>query len=235
MTPSPRRRSSGGGGCRCPATSSSSQDCRRGQARARASWASSKVSCSEVTSRARTRSPTMRSRSGSPSRLRLDTRQRTGSPSRVGVTSRSRTERSTARWSPRQGVVEAVRGAGDGAPDAAGGPVALDGQDVAVAAPPGLGQRVGQQGKAAGFAFAVPHQQLDQPVFEAEPGQLGGLFDRLAQRVTREWGDQVQALFGEATEAGFGAEAADVVAAHGDDRPAPPRWRGRRCGGRSGG
>ena len=70
---------------RCPATSSSSQDCRRGQARASASWASSTVSSSEVTSRARTRSPTMRSRSASPSRLRLDTRQRTGSPSRDGV------------------------------------------------------------------------------------------------------------------------------------------------------
>ncbi len=159
----------------------------------------------------------MRSRSGSPSRLWLETRQRTGSPSRVGVTSRSRTARRTARCSSRQGVVEAVGRAGDGTPDPAGGPVALDGQDVAVAATPRLGQRMGQQWKAAGLAFAVPHQQLHQPVLQAEPGQLCGLFDRLAERVTGQWGHQVQPLFGEATEPGLGAEAADVVAAHGHD------------------
>ena len=158
----------------------------------------------------------MRSRSASPSRLRLGTRQRTGSPSRDGVPAAAGPNAGPPA-ARRQGVVEAVGGAGDGAPDAAGGPVALDGQDVAVAAAPRLGQRVGQQRKAAGLALAVPHQQLHQPVLQAEPGQLRGLLDRLAERVTRQGGHQVQPLLGETTEAGLGAEATDVVAAHGDD------------------
>ena len=58
----------------------------------------------------------------------------------------------------REAFVEAVGGAGDGAADPAGGPVALDGEHPAVAAFPRLGQRVGQQRQRAGLALGVAHE-----------------------------------------------------------------------------
>ena len=84
---------------RCPSTSSSSQPCNRGQARASASWAISTTPASLVTRRELTRRSMRRSCSGSVDRSRRGTRLRTGSPSAPAVTKRSTRSRSTCLWS----------------------------------------------------------------------------------------------------------------------------------------
>ena len=97
-------------------------------------------------------------------------RLRTGCPRGSGATSRSSRSRSSGRWSAGTCVVELLGRLGDGAPDAAGGAVAVDGERPPLAALPGGAQGVGQQRQGARLALDLPHQQVDQPRFEQQPG-----------------------------------------------------------------
>ena len=78
----------------------------------------------------------------------------------------------------RKAFVEAIGGPGDGAADAAGRPIPLDGEHSAVAVLPGLCQRMRQQRQGAGLALGVAHQQIDEAGFESKPGLERGAFDR---------------------------------------------------------
>ncbi len=98
--------------------------------------------------------------------------------------------------------------------DSAARAVALDGEYVAVASPPGLGQGMREQRKGAGLAVGVALEQFDQAVFEAEPRIGGRLLDRHAQRVAGEWRHEVQTSFGQPAQLRRDREMAEEVAAH---------------------
>ena len=117
----------------------------------------------------------------------------------------------------REAVVEPIGRAGDGAPDAAAAAVALDRQGAALAPTPGLHERMRQQRKTAGFSIAVAHQQLDQAVLQAQPGDLRRLLDRLPQRGSCQRADEMETVLDEPAEVGMTAELAETVTADGDD------------------
>ena len=63
----------------------------------------------------------------------------------------------------------------------AGGPVAGHGQGAALAALPGLQQRVGEQRQGAGVVLDLAHQQVDQAGLDQQARLPGRALDRLAQ------------------------------------------------------
>jgi hypothetical protein len=196
---------------RCPATSSSSQDWSRGQALASASWASSTVSASAVTSRAQgddlfPMAVADQAGDGDSAAHRVTVGRRGDQAEHDAAQHRSLLD--------GQAVVEPVRRARHRDADASGGPVAVDGEHVPVAASPRLHQRMGQEGEGARFPFGVANEQVDQPVFEAQPGLGGRLLDRGPECFPGQRTDQVQALFGEACEVGVDGQAGEMVGAH---------------------
>ena len=105
--------------------------------------------------------------------------------------------------------------------DTAGGPVAVNGQGVALAVAPRLLQGVGQQRKCTGVVADLPDEQVDQARLEDQPGLLHGTGDCFAQGLLVESADQVQAAFDQAAEAGVLGDLRQAVAAQGQDhRPA---------------
>ena len=94
--------------------------------------------------------------------------------------------------------VELLGGLGDGAVDAAGGAVAVDGEGVPLATLPRLEQCVREQGQGAGVVAHLVHEEVDQPVLDDQARLLGGAFDRLPQAVLVEGADEVQAALHQA-------------------------------------
>ncbi len=116
-----------------------------------------------------------------------------------------------------QALVEAVGGAGDGAPDLAGCPVRLDREHPSITPLPRFREGVRQQREGAGLALAVAYEQVDEPVLELQACLLSGALDGLAQRVSRQRHDEVHAALGEPGERRISGQRGNVVTAHGDD------------------
>ena len=79
------------------------------------------------------------------------------------------------------GLVERVRGLGDGPGDATGLAVSRKRQGLTVPAPPGFGHRVRHERECSQFAPSILEHRVCQPVLEAKPRPECGLFDHVLQ------------------------------------------------------
>jgi hypothetical protein len=129
----------------------------------------------------------------------------------------------------RRALVELFGGLGDRPADAAGGLVAGDGQRAAFAAPPGLAQGVREQRQRARLALHVPHQQVDQAGFEAQPRLAGGPLDRGPQVVLPHAVEQEEAPLDDPGEPEVGGELAQPVGPQRHHERPPFRVLGQRC------
>ena len=100
-------------------------------------------------------------------------------------------------------LVETVGGLRDRARDAAGRLVAGDRERGALAAEPGLDERVRQVGECAGLARGIPEDDLGEAGLEPQAGTARRLLDGLAQRRRRHRADEVDALRDERGEVGM--------------------------------
>ena len=206
---------------RWPSTSSSSQPRSRGQARASASWVISRTPSSLVTSRASTSMSISCSWWASEAISRRGTRVRTASPSMPGETSRRTRSRNRCRCVGVHAAVELLGGLRHRAVDPAGGVVAVDGQGVALAAPPRLQQGVRQQRQGARVVAHLPDEEVHQARLEDQPGLCGRAGDGCAQRLLVQGADEVQAALDQPAEARVLGDLRQAVAAQGQDDRAP--------------
>ena len=121
----------------------------------------------------------------------------------------------------RKAAVEVLGGLGDRTPDAAGGLVPLEAQRAAAAAVPGLQERVGHQGKAAGLIGDVLDDPVGQGPFNGQAVGRGGFDDGLAQFVRAHGGDEQARTAQSGREAAVFAESAVEVRACRDHHPQP--------------
>ena len=128
----------------------------------------------------------------------------------------------------RGALVELFGGLGDGAADAARGPVAGDREGAALAALPGLAQGVREQRKRTRFTFHVPHQQVDQTGFEAQPRLTGGSLDRGPQVVLSHALEQEQAPLDDPCHPGVRGQLAQPVGPQRHHQRRPFRVLGQR-------
>ena len=168
---------------RRPSASSSSQPRRRGHAVASDSCATSTESASALTRRAR-------ASIASTSSCAASGRRRFANPAAdraaigTDLDESQEVARQVARCVQIQRQVEAVGGLRDRARDAAGRLVAGDRERGALAADPGLDERVREVGERTGLARGIPQDHLDEAGLEPQAGSPRRLLDgaRAARR-----------------------------------------------------
>ena len=108
-------------------------------------------------------------------------------------------------------VVQRLGRLGDGVPDPAGGPVAVDGQGRALAAFPGLAQHVREHRQRGRLALDLADQQVDQARLEPQPGATGRTLDRAAQVRLAHRTEQVEAVLEDPGDVRVRRQVAEVV------------------------